>query len=274
MYTMNGERTTLAGAKLFGTAAVISSFSSLSWSQIGDADGAWYQLLMYRDTNLMNSFISTAVAAGCAGIVLTVDAPLGCSMCKRDSTAAPVIFPHLAQLPLLPQHRSRQFGTFDEYYQYYMPGEIDWDAVASVISRTKVPVIIKGVLTNEDVELAIVCGAAGVIVSNHGGRQNDASPGTLRALAMLDPKLLKKTRVFLDGGIRRGTDVFKALCLGAKAVFIGRPAIYGLAVGGAEGLCRVLEILATELQDTMRATGCESLADLTRDKLVSRKLVD
>jgi isopentenyl diphosphate isomerase/L-lactate dehydrogenase-like FMN-dependent dehydrogenase len=273
MFTPKGENATSNAARNFGTNYVVSSFSTYDFDQIAGCDAAsnplthaWYQLLMYKDLSLMKSYIDKATNAGCSAIVITIDALTGCSMCKADPSAPPVVFP-VHKLPLFPEDPALPYGTLDEYYQKYMPGTLNWNDVRDIVSYTKVPVVLKGVLTVSDVRKAIEVGVKAVVISNHGGRQNDTLPPTLDVLTLLPSDLREQIEIYLDGGIRSGNDVFKALALGAKAVFIGRPALYGLAVNGEEGLTDVLRIFTDELRESMRRSGCETLADLTPDRL-------
>ena len=273
LYNRGAEKAMYDGAHDFGTFDVISSFSSMPFADIGASlTSGLYQILMYRDPTLMMRYINRAVRAGCKGIVVTIDALKGCSMCRVDPSQPAVRFPGLDALPLLPFQEIDPGSNFAEYYERHMPGMLDWGVLAYVVANAGVPVILKGVLTSEEVTTAIDIGTAGVIVSNHGGRQNDDAPGTLDALASLDPKLLTYIPVFLDGGIRTGEDVFKALALGARAVLIGRPAIYGLAYDGADGVKLALQILSLELQQCMLETGCNTLADITRDTLIKKEV--
>jgi isopentenyl diphosphate isomerase/L-lactate dehydrogenase-like FMN-dependent dehydrogenase len=268
MFTPQGEAATSAAAKAAGTNYVISSFSTLDFPQIdSQLSHAWYQLLMYKDLGLMKRYIDKAVDAGCSAIVLTVDAVTGCSMCKADPNVPPVTFP-VHKLPIFPEDPAVPYTTFDDYYEKYMPMKLNWDDIQEIVSYTKVPIILKGVLTTADVLKAVEVGAKAVIISNHGGRQNDSLGSTLDALASLPIDIRDKIEIYLDGGVRSGADVFKALALGAKAVFIGRPALYGLAVNGEAGLLDVLCILHDELRELMRRAGCRSLVDIGSDKVV------
>ncbi len=148
-----------------------------------------------------------------------------------------------------------------------MPMVLNWDVIKEIISYTKLPVILKGILSNDDAKKAIEVGAKAIVVSNHGGRQNDEAIATLDSLTMLSSDIKEKIDVYLDGGVRNGADIFKALALGAKAVLIGRPALYGLAMNGKDGLVDVLNILDTELKECMRMAGCKNLADITLNSI-------
>ena len=151
-----------------------------------------------------------------------------------------------------------------------LASELDWDDFARVRAQWQGPCYVKGILDAEDAERAVSLGADGIIVSNHGGRQLDSAPATLDALPEIAERVGHRATVLVDGGIRRGTDVVKALCLGADACLIGRPALYGLAVGGESGVRHVLDILRAEIDRTLALMGCPDIADLGRDWLVPR----
>nr|XP_043623713.1 peroxisomal (S)-2-hydroxy-acid oxidase GLO4-like isoform X2 [Erigeron canadensis] len=150
-------------------------------------------------------------------------------------------------------------------FAIYMEVRISSVDITWLKSITKLPILIKGVLTREDALKAVEIGVEGIIVSNHGGRQLDYVPATIVSLEEVVHAVQGRIPVFLDGGIRRGTDVFKALALGAQAVLIGRPVLYGLAAKGEEGVRRVITMLKDELELTMAFTGCPSLEDITRN---------
>ncbi|CAJ2677665.1 unnamed protein product [Trifolium pratense] len=148
---------------------------------------------------------------------------------------------------------------------------LSWKDVKWLQTITSLPIILKGILTAEDTKLAIQAGASGIIVSNHGARQLDYVPATITALEEVVQAAEGRIPVFMDGGVRRGTDVFKALALGAAGVFIGRPAVYALAADGEAGVRKVLEMLHDELEITMALCGCPSLKDITRDHVFTER---
>jgi isopentenyl diphosphate isomerase/L-lactate dehydrogenase-like FMN-dependent dehydrogenase len=140
---------------------------------------------------------------------------------------------------------------------------LEWNYVSELCERWKVPVLVKGLVTAEDAHLACEHGAAGVVVSNHGGRQLDGAIASLEALPEVVDAVGDRAEVYLDGGVRRGTDVVMALALGARAVLVGRPALYGLAFGGSRGVEQVLEILREETENALALLGCRSPAEIT-----------
>ncbi|MGG6532885.1 UNVERIFIED_CONTAM: alpha-hydroxy-acid oxidizing enzyme, partial [Clostridioides difficile] len=155
----------------------------------------------------------------------------------------------------------------------YVAGQIDrtlsWQDVKWLQTITKLPILVKGVLTAEDTRIAIQSGAAGIIVSNHGARQLDYVPATIVALEEVVKAARGEIPVFLDGGVRRGTDVFKALALGASGIFIGRPVVFSLAAEGEAGVRKVLQMLRDEFELTMALSGCRSLQEITRSHIVA-----
>lgn len=157
---------------------------------------------------------------------------------------------------------------FPGYVKKLFDTTLTWMDVEWLAKRTKLPVIVKGVLTREDALLAAKHGSKGVIVSNHGGRQIDSSPATIEVLPEISEAVGDKLIVMMDGGVRQGTDVFKALALGAKIVFMGRPALWGLAVDGQKGVENVLEIIRKDLDLVMALSGCTNLAQITRQMIV------
>jgi isopentenyl diphosphate isomerase/L-lactate dehydrogenase-like FMN-dependent dehydrogenase len=272
MFTPKGEADTSAAAKSFGIPYIISSFSTLDFHEIdSDLSHTWYQILIYKDKSLMKQWIEKAEKAGCSAIVLTVDAILGCSMCKSSaSNLKPVKFP-VKELPLFPKDPALSYETLDDYYPQYMGEASSWDDIKEVISFTSLPVIIKGILHPEDALKAVEVGAKGIVISNHGGRQLDDTIASLDALALVPQEVKDKIDVYMDSGIRTGADVFKALALGAKAVLLGRAALYGISVNGKEGLLSVLNILHKELTVSMHMTGCATIKDISSDRLFINK---
>jgi isopentenyl diphosphate isomerase/L-lactate dehydrogenase-like FMN-dependent dehydrogenase len=160
--------------------------------------------------------------------------------------------------------RWAQTSSFTEYVHQLLDAGLTWDAVDWLRSVTSLPVLIKGILTAEDAALALAHGASGIVVSNHGGRQLDGAIATIDALPAIADEVAGRVPVLLDGGIRRGTDVFKALALGARAVLVGRAYLWGLAADGESGVSRVLEMLGTELELTMALAGARELTDISR----------
>ncbi len=272
MFCERGEKDTASAAHSFGIPYIVSSFSTCDFDEIGnDLSHLWYQLLMYKDKKLMQKYIEKAEQAGCSAIVLTIDAPLGCSMCKVSSSQTPTLtFPTQQQLPLFPKDPSIPFKNLDDYYQQYIDSAAGWSDIKEIRSYTQLPIILKGILHPVDVQQAIDIGVKGIVISNHGGRHLDNAISTLDALALLTDEMKKHIDIYLDGGIRTGTHIFKALAFGAKAILIGRATLYGLIVDGQKGLLSVLSIMGNELRECMHMVGAATTNDINKNFLYSK----
>ncbi|MFO2569239.1 (S)-2-hydroxy-acid oxidase [Legionella quinlivanii DSM 21216] len=269
LYSQYGEKDTCNAAKLFGVPYIISSFSTCDFHEIGsDLSHAWYQLLVYKDKELMQAFIKKAENAGCSAIVLTIDAPLGCTMCKVSNQNETFEFP-IQQMPLFPKDENIPYSSLDDYYEKYINSSASWDDIEEIISLTNLPIILKGILHPMDAKKAAEIGIKGIIISNHGGRQLDDAISSLDALQLLPQELKNQIDIYIDGGIRSGIDIFKAMALGAKAILIGRPVLYGLITGGQQGVVSLLQILNKELRDCMHMAGCSTISNITKDLLYS-----
>ena len=273
----DGECATFEAARESGITMAISSFSTRDFSEIASRsksrriEGAWYQLMLHRDLSVLSEAIGRAESHGCSALLLTVDAPAGCSMCRGKSGTSVGLPP--SKLPLLPRSKSDQSSSIEEYYRINLsPVVSTWEYVSRICASTRLPVFLKGIVHPADVQLAARAGAKGVVISNHGGRQMDNGISTLAALAsiMRAPDGVPEIEILLDGGIRSGADIFKAIALGARGVLVGRPILYGLAVGGASGVSRILSILRRELADCMVQCGVGDLESISRAFLSAR----
>jgi isopentenyl diphosphate isomerase/L-lactate dehydrogenase-like FMN-dependent dehydrogenase len=225
----------------------------------------WFQLYCFRDEGVTRALVEEAVECGFEAIVVTVDAPRGGNR-ERDLRTGFKI-PEEAGVPNVEAALgSGRAITIEETFGLMDPA-LGWSDLEDLASECSVPVLVKGVMTGEDAALAVEHGAAGVVASNHGGRQLDRCPATAEALPEVVDAVEGRGAVLVDGGIRRGVDVAIALALGADAVLVGRPALWGLAVGGEEGARRVLELLRAELELTLALCGCASPAELGRSHL-------
>lgn len=260
----------VAMARAAATAGAVMCPSTVSSRPLEDvataADGPgprWFQLYMHRDRGFSRSLVERATAAGYAAIVLTVDLPV---MGYRDAEIRRAV-------PL--------GGTYGNFAGLGLEGAdlddlidtrhatLTWDDLAEIASWSDVPLVVKGVLVGDDARLAVDCGAAAVVVSNHGGRQLDRTPASLDALPEVVAAVTGRAEVYLDGGVRRGTDVVTAIALGARAVFVGRPMAWALAVAGEPGVARAIEILRAETEAAMALLGTPSLAAITRAHLAA-----
>lgn len=266
----------LALARATAARGLTMTLSTLATTSLEDVTAAssvpgWFQLYVYRDRALTRSLVERAETAGYEALVLTVDAPL-LGRRERDARNAFALPPGLVAANLPPDGPRDLEAAPDEsglfrYFASLMDPGVTWDDVAWLRSVTRLPILVKGILRGDDAVLAIEAGAAAVIVSNHGGRQLDTAIATIDALPEVVAALTPHpgVDVLVDGGIRRGTDVVKALALGARAVLLGRPLLWGLAVNGEDGAGHVLDLLAAELDLAMALCGARSLADLTPD---------
>lgn len=253
----DGECATAQAVKNMGTLMVTSTFATRSLEETAQAaeNPIWQQLYIYKDLHLTQTLVQRAEASGYRALVLTVDTPrLGRR--ERDIRNAFTLEPPF------------KVANFDKNVlpDAYIPDPAvaTWETVAWLRSITNLPIILKGILTAVDAQKAIEYNIQGIIVSNHGGRQLDSAIASIDALAEIVQGVAGRCEVYLDGGIRRGTDVVKALALGARAVLVGRPILWGLAVNGMPGVQHVLELLRDELETAMALAGCPSLHDIDR----------
>ena len=271
LYHKNGEVASAAGAAESKTIYVASSFSTFTIEKIAASTkhSVWFQLYTPPDRAISEDLIKRAEDSGCKAIVLTVDTPvLGTR--NREMRAG-------FHLPKgIIRENLRKYGTGLTRTAHYsstgiaqtaLDASLTWDHVDWVRSKTKLPLLLKGILAAEDAELALEHQANGIIVSNHGARNLDTVVSTLEALPEIAHAVSGKVPVLVDGGIRRGTDIFKALALGATATLVGRPYIYGLAVNGSSGVAKVIDILLQELRAAMALCGRPTLFSIDKSVL-------
>lgn len=246
------------GASAAGATIVISTFASSKVEDIARAarGRAWFQLYVHRDGGVTRDLVQRAEAAGCTALCITVDTPVN-PMRDREK--------RLAVRP--PYTGPSSGGRVSPIYADALRPTVTWETVAWIRSLAKTPVLLKGVLSPDDARRAASEGLSGVIVSNHGGRNLDTTPATIEALPAIAEAVQGRMALLLDGGVRRGTDIVKAIALGARAVLIGRPYVWGLAVDGAAGVQRVVDILRDELEAAMALCGATSLERINRQLL-------
>jgi isopentenyl diphosphate isomerase/L-lactate dehydrogenase-like FMN-dependent dehydrogenase len=260
------EAATAVGAAAAGTVMCLSTLSTTRPAEVAQAapEGRrWFQLYVFEDEGVTRALMEEAIASGSEAVVLTADAPPGGNR-ERDRRNR-FNLPEELGTPSLDAAVGGERALSIEQTFALMNHALTWADVESLAAQCSVPVLVKGVLTAEDAELALAHGAAGVVVSNHGGRQLDRSLATADALPEIAEALGGRGTLLVDGGIRRGVDVATALALGADAVMVGRPALWGLAAAGAEGVARVLELLRSELELTLALLGCTAVSRLTRE---------
>ncbi len=267
----DGELASVRGAGDSGTIFVLSTLSNTPVEDVVAAASGpvWFQLYVYKDRRATEALVKRVEAAGCRALVLTVDAPL-LGRRERDVQNRFALPPGLEVANLHAANYARlPAASGDSGLAAYVAALLDpgltWDAIGWLRSVTKLPVLVKGIVRADDARRAIAAGAAGVIVSNHGGRQLDASPATIEVLARVADAVAGGGEVLLDGGVRRGTDIVKALALGARAVLVGRPVLWGLAAGGRAGVAAARAVLRRELDLAMALCGCPDVASITRE---------
>ena len=265
-----GELATVQGANATGATMVLSTYSTTSLEEVAAAAKVplWFQLYVQPDREFTRALVQRAEAAGYQALAVTVDAPV-LGMRYREQRTKFTLPPGMerANLKGLATAKGGQRPSENEIYSATLDPKVTWKDVEWLRSLTRMPVLLKGVLNGDDAGRAVEAGVAGLIVSNHGGRNLDTVPATIEALPEVVAKVAGRIPVLVDGGIRRGTDVLKALATGASAVLIGRPYLYGLAVGGADGVAHVVNILRREFEAAMALSGRTSIAAIDRSVL-------
>lgn len=261
----------LAVAQACNLTEAVFSVSSLATTPIetlaaNTSAPLWFQLYIQPSRAATEQMVRRAEAAGCRALLVTVDAPLG-GIRNREQRAGFALPAHLraenlpddTSLPIPPGGSA----VFDQAMRH-APA---WQDIEWLVALTTLPVFVKGILHPDDAARAVSAGAAGIVVSNHGGRVLDTAPATLHALPAIAARLNGAVPILFDSGVRRGSDAFKAIALGAAAVLVGRPYIHALSVAGALGVAHLLRTLREELEITMALMGCATLADITPDHL-------
>jgi isopentenyl diphosphate isomerase/L-lactate dehydrogenase-like FMN-dependent dehydrogenase len=260
----DGEVAMARAAQASGAVMCLSTIATAKPAEIAAAAPGgrrFFQLYCFRDRGITRALVEEAVESGFEAILLTVDAPRA-GRRERDYRSGFQV-PAEFTVPSLDAALGNRPVTMDDVFAQVDPA-LSWEDLAEFASGCSLPVLVKGVLTGEDAGLAIEHGAAGVVVSNHGGRQLDRVAASADALPEVVDAVDGRGAVLVDGGVRRGTDVAVALALGADAVLVGRPAIWGLAARGEEGARRVLELLCHELELALTLCGCPSPSSLGR----------
>ncbi len=292
MFAHRGER---QGARAAEAAGVPFCLSTLSICPLEEVRAAvqkpiWFQLYMIKDRDYMRALLARAEAAGVPGLLFTVDLPVGGTRYRDIRSGFSGKLPFLAELGRIadvaskprwmrdvyfggrPHHFGNivdavpdgQMGDFSQWIHRNFDPTLTWDHIAWIRETWKGPIIVKGVLDPEDAKLAVQAGADGIVVSNHGGRQLDGALSSARALPAVVEAVEGRIKVLMDGGVRSGLDVLKAVALGADACLIGRNWAYALGAGGEAGVARMLERMRAELRVAMALTGCTDVKALDR----------
>ncbi len=268
-----GEIATAHGASAARATMVLSTLSTTSVEDVAAAltSPLWFQLYVQQDRGFTRELVQRAQTAGCRALCLTVDTPITGPRNReaRAHFALPpgVDFPHLRGYKAAAGNPAQTAEGATSIFSGLLSADLTWKDVTWLLSFAKVPLLLKGILNPDDADRAVKEGVAGIIVSNHGGRNFDTVPATIDALPLVAEKVAGRIPILMDGGVRRGTDVLKALALGARAVQIGRPYVYGLGASGADGVARVLRILQAEFQMAMALAGRPRIADIDRSVL-------
>ena len=268
-----GEIATANAAEVAGTLFILSSLSNTAMEPVlaAAASPRWFQLYIYKDRRVTAELVKRAEAAGAEAIVLTVDAP-GLGTRERDLRNRFTLPDGLTIENLSPLGKGKipnvTGSGLAAYVHDNFKSDLSFDDLDWLCGSTPLPVVVKGVCRADDARRAVEHGAKGLVVSNHGGRQLDTAPPTCEVLPRVVDVVGDRCEIYVDGGIRRGNDVLKAIALGARAVLIGRPILWGLTVAGEQGALDVLEILRRELDEAMLLCGCTALKDVTRSLLL------
>lgn len=272
LFNVDGETASAMAASAQGGQSLISSLASQPFAAIIEAGknsrgyGPWFQLYWQEDRSRTLRLLQRAVAAGVSVVTLTVDAPVKVATLPLPDGISAV------NLELPPGATTPAPGR-SAVFDGLMTQAPTWDDLAWLRLQTKLPLLVKGILHPDDAERAVDAGCDGVIVSNHGGRVLPGAPSSLDALPQIVARIGGRVPVLFDSGVRHGRDVFVALALGARAVLIGRPYIWGLAASGAMGVAHVIRLMRDELEMTMALTGCSFLADIDRSRLAGYRAV-
>lgn len=262
----DGEVAMARGAAALGTIMCLSTIATAAPGEVAEAaPGAprWFQVYVFRDRGITRALVEQAVAAGFSALVVTVDTPF-LGRRERDLRTGFTIPPEMPVPSWVAAMGPGRGGSPQEMIAL-MAADVSWRDVETLAAESRLPVLVKGVLTAEDTKLALEHGAAGIVVSNHGGRQLDGVAATLDALPEVVEAAVDGCDVLVDGGVRRGTDVLKALALGARACLVGRPCLWALAVDGEHGVAHLLGLLKEELHVGLALLGCPSPSAVGRE---------
>lgn len=266
----NGERATAQAAEATDTLMTVSSLSSLSLEEIATSTTSekWFQLYWQCTRKNSLTLLRRAEEAGYSTIVITVDVPINGLRRRIQRAGFSVPKEVESDNSLAPGLINRVALSDSEVFQGWMAQAPTWNDIEWLIAQTRLPVILKGILHPADALQAQSIGAQGIIMSNHGGRALDGTPAPIEILPIIRERLGAYFPILIDSGIRQGSDIFKAIALGANAVMIGRPQLYGLSVAGALGVAHLIQLLRQELEVTMALAGCATLTDIDKHCLM------
>lgn len=260
-----GEIAMARGAAVAETLMCLSTVATATPADVAAAAPdapRWLQIYVFQNRDVSDDVIAQALESGFSALVLTADLPVYGIRHRESRTGFEAPEDNVPAI-VAARARGSEGDLVGHHSLELLESGLEWDYVTELRARWNVPVVVKGIHTAEDADLACQHGAAGVVVSNHGGRQLDGAVASLEALPEVVEVVGDRAEVYLDGGVRRGSDVAMALALGARAVLVGRPAMYGLAFGGDKGVAQVLEILREETENALALLGCRSPAEVT-----------
>ncbi|MBX9879160.1 MAG: alpha-hydroxy-acid oxidizing protein [Candidatus Obscuribacterales bacterium] len=274
-----GELATVRAVGGAGTIMIASTLSNFSIEQIMQAASGpvWFQLYIYKDRSVTKSLVERAEKAGCAALVVTVDLPVSGRRERdvRNRFALPkgLQMGNFGTSEFASMPKPADQSGLTTYASALFDPSVSWKDIEWLKSITKLPILLKGIVRGDDAKAAVESGVSGIVVSNHGGRQLDTAPATIEVLQEVAEAVDGRAELLVDGGIRRGTDVVKAIALGAKAVLVGRPILWGLVNGGGDGVAQVLDILRAEIDQAMALCGCASVNEISLDLIGERVAV-
>lgn len=265
-----GELATVAAANEFGIGMALSTMSSTVLEDIAKVATCplWFQLYIHKDRSITRELIQRAESAGYEAIIITVDVPIMGRREKdiRNQFALPerVFAKNFSNQALINMKDNKECSFVKNYTDSAFDPALTWDDIELIQMETKLPIILKGIMHEEDAKRALDLNVAAIIISNHGGRQLDSMPASIEVLPVIAETIQGTIPILIDGGFRRGTDIFKAIALGADCIMIGRPILWALAVNGFEGLKTMLDIYKSELIETMILCGCSTIEDIKK----------
>jgi 4-hydroxymandelate oxidase len=269
----DGELATARAAAAAKSLMVVSTLATSTLEEVAAAAAAprWFQLYIYQDRGATRALVERVEAAGYRALMLTVDTPF-LGRRERDirngfSLPEGMVMANLISEGMEEMVRVHAGSSLAAHTGMVLDPALGWRDIAWLRSVTRLPIVLKGILRGDDARRAVGEGVAAIVVSNHGGRQLDTAVASIRALPDVVAAVAGGAEVLVDGGVRRGTDILKALALGARAVCVGRPVLWGLAIDGEAGVVRVLEQLREELDLAMALAGCRTIAEITPDLL-------
>lgn len=267
----DGEVATTRAAGAAGIPMVLSSLSTTTVEEVMAAASGpvWFQLYINKDRGFTRDLVARVEKAGCNALMVTVDTPEW-GRRERDVRNGFHLPAGLSAINLIPSNEcgeviGQRGAGMGQAFTWMLDASVTWKDVDWLCSLTKLPVLIKGICRPDDAQRALQHGVGGLVVSNHGARQMDTAPATIEVLPRIAEAVARKIPVLVDGGIRRGLDILKALALGATAVQVGRPVLWGLACGGEAGVVQVLAMLRQEFDLAMALAGCPDVKSITRD---------